>query len=341
MTVLESLRMKRDLLVVFLLLGIGVPAIIMYVSSMTDPGQPKEGLHIPYELAIIDNTTQGPLEEWEELQKIRRQELRAGCALARSLKNYAGDKFLNTNFGHFVVDDIHKTLYCYVPKVSCTTWKRIMMILTGLSKAKDPLEIPSEKAHEEGTLVHLSSYTRDKAAVRRRLQKYTKFIIVRDPMERLLSAYRNKLAGDTKTARHFKKRFGVAILKQYGNRNSSTGDGVTFNQFVDYVTDPSRRKQLNEHWAPYVDLCHPCLVEFDYIGKYETLETDAEFILRKIGAPRTLHFPRVYSSKTTSVLPEYLKTLTIKQIRAILTLFDPDFTIFKYNFNLVSYLNIN
>lgn len=27
---------------------------------------------------------------------------------------------------HFIVDNKHKVVYCYIPKVACTTWKKIM-----------------------------------------------------------------------------------------------------------------------------------------------------------------------------------------------------------------------
>lgn len=103
-------------------------------------------------------------------------------------------------------------------------------------------------------------------AIRHRLQTYTKFLFVRHPIERVLSAFRNKFQKNYTSSAYFKKRFGVKIIRKYRQGISpadvpATGDGVKFSEFVSYLID-TKRSQLNEHWAPVSDMCHPCSVRF-------------------------------------------------------------------------------
>ncbi|MPC39865.1 Carbohydrate sulfotransferase 11 [Portunus trituberculatus] len=171
-----------------------------------------------------------------------------------------------------------------------------------------------------------------------KLRTYTKFLFVRHPMERLVSAFRNKLASNSSSATDFRRRFGATILKVRRGvgafRNISKADkGLTFAEFVYYLIERSYTgglQSLNEHWAPYFDLCHPCTIRYDNIGKYETLEEDAEFILRKIGARPNLHFPPIVNSRTASLVDDYLASLTPDMSRKLYDLYEPDFTLFQY-----------
>lgn len=88
------------------------------------------------------------------------------------------------------------------------------MIATGKWPGNDPLEIPADRAHSSGVFRRLSNYTL--AEIEERLATYDKLIVVRHPLERLLSAYRNKLeAKHEKSAKYFQSRFGKKIIKVF------------------------------------------------------------------------------------------------------------------------------
>jgi len=96
--------------------------------------------------------------------------------------------------------------------VACTNWKRVLMIATGKWPGNDPLKIPADQAHSPGTFQRLNNYTLPE--IQKKLATYDKLIVVRHPLERLLSAYRNKLeTKHEKSARYFQTRFGKKIIK--------------------------------------------------------------------------------------------------------------------------------
>ena len=57
-----------------------------------------------------------------------------------------------------------------------------------------------------------------------------------------------------------------------------------FDEFLQYLVDPVRTEELNEHWARFAKLCRPCSIKYDFVGKYETINEDADNILRSVGA---------------------------------------------------------
>ncbi|KAL7305458.1 hypothetical protein TKK_0002199 [Trichogramma kaykai] len=240
-------------------------------------------------------------------------------------------------FKNLLVDDQHKLLYCYVPKVACTNWKRVLMVATGKwKKVNSALEIPAALAHAIGTFQRLSNF--EMAEIEDRLATYNKLIVVRHPFERLLSAYRNKFeAKNEKSSSYFQSRFGRKIIKKY-RRNPSTGslllgDDVTFREFVDFIVDNDNENGTrNEHWQSITDLCHPCLVNYNLVSKYETLVEDATEILERIGVDSVTFPSRPRNVEPTeNILDKYYSTLSYGQLRDLAKLYHRDFYLFDYS----------
>ncbi|XP_050475922.1 carbohydrate sulfotransferase 11 isoform X2 [Bombus huntii] len=236
----------------------------------------------------------------------RQERLQYNCEEIFEVRDSLNEDLNPESFRNILVDEQHELLYCYVPKVACTNWKRVLMVATG----KWP---------------------------ERMLATYDKLIVVRHPLERLLSAYRNKLeAKHEKSSRYFQTRFGKKIIRRY--RQNATveslrnGDDVTFREFVQFVTDDSSNETRNEHWKPIYELCHPCLVNYNLVSKYESLVEDATEVLERMGV-ESVNFPTkpVNSEPTAKKLEKYYSTLTYKQLRKLADLYKLDLRLFDYS----------
>ncbi|XP_011303683.1 carbohydrate sulfotransferase 11 isoform X2 [Fopius arisanus] len=244
----------------------------------------------------------------------RQERLQHNCEEILRMEAPDLGNFEPKDFNNILVDEVHELLYCYVPKVACTNWKRVLMIATGKWSGNEPLDIPANLTHAPGTFLRL----------------------IRHPMERLLSAYRNKLeARDQTSSKYFQTRFGRKIVKKYRKNATkeslSKGDDVTFGEFVDFITADDN-KTTNEHWRPISELCLPCIINYNLISKYETLVEDATEVLESIGAGH-ISFPTKPKDRepTDKKLQQYYSGLSFKQIRKLIEFYRIDLKLFDYS----------
>lgn len=141
------------------------------------------------------------------LEQISRQEQL--LKVCDSIKN---DSHINySQLDHILIDHQHKLLYCYVPKVACTNWKRVLMVLTGRSNASNLVDISATLAHDVNSTLSLPELSETEAQYC--LNNYINFLMVRHPFERLLSAYRNKFESSHPSAKYFQVSFIVHVNK--------------------------------------------------------------------------------------------------------------------------------
>uniref|UniRef100_A0A4X2KIS7 Carbohydrate sulfotransferase n=1 Tax=Vombatus ursinus TaxID=29139 RepID=A0A4X2KIS7_VOMUR len=257
-------------------------------------------------------------------------------------KKYGGGNHDQSHLFHMVsriyVEDRHKILYCEVPKAGCSNWKRILMVLNGL--ASSAYNITHNAVHYGKHLKKLDSF--DLKGIYTRLNTYTKAVFVRDPMERLVSAFRDKFEHPNS---YYHPVFGKAIIKKYRpnayEEEINNGSGVKFKEFIHYLLDSHRPVGMDIHWERVSKLCYPCVINYDFVGKFETLEEDANYFLQLIGAPRGLKFPnfkdRHSSDERTNadVVRQYLKDLSNMERQLIYDFYYLDYLMFNYTTPLV------
>jgi len=205
------------------------------------------------------------------------------------------------------------------------------MILTNKTNAVDVTEIDHEVAHKHNRMMTLDKYS--KAEIDFRLKNYMKFTFVRHPFERLISAYNDKLVENNS---FYRMNYGRKIIRQYrmnpSEESLELGHDVRFAEFVQFVIDEWRTGQLMDvHWRPMVDLCTPCHVHYDVIGKFETLKLDADFVLHSINQTRVPEFPQLHPVISKSSAKLYAAQLTEQQLNSIL------FRVYKYDFEIFDY----
>lgn len=252
------------------------------------------------------------------------KQIREYCA---KYGNDSSEKDLD--FSNFIVLEKYKLVYCTVPKVACTVWKRILANLEGYNI--------TQGVHKKtkGKLKILSNYTtEDRSKI---LKTYKNFMFVREPFERLLSAYKDcfwgKFKRRQKSWKHYRKEIRKLLAKHSGLDIDVNVDNTTFEQFATYLVLRWREGGLfQDHWREQYKLCHPCQVQFDYVGHYETLQDDAQFVLRKTKLDDRVSFPAWQPTNTSALMKNYYSTLSLLRIRQLWNIYKKDFELFGYTY---------
>ena len=135
-----------------------------------------------------------------------------------------------------------------------------------------------------------------------------KFLVVRHPFERLMSAYVDKLESYSRDVEYrggyYYAMYGHDIVSSYRAKYKQKFPGnplfekkePSFVEFVEYLIETPLDK-YDEHWKPIFVLCPPCHFNFDIIVKMETFKRDTEFLLNQRGRidSKGINFPGLSS----------------------------------------------
>jgi len=136
----------------------------------------------------------------------------------------------------------------------------------------DSAFVPERNIHAEHTLPSVKDVGRD-TVVRMLAGEAFRFSFVRDPLARVESAYRDKVA-------KLERRDRWRVLVQQALGEPVDPDRVpTFDEFV-AALELQEPIQMDSHWRPqHLNLMHG-LVEYDLVGRLETFDAD----LARVGA---------------------------------------------------------
>ena len=238
----------------------------------------------------------------------------------------------------WVLDPIHSVAYKETPKVGSTAWMAVMGAARfGLDTNDVSSKLIVEKRHTPlSALIGNFSSIDD---IKQALQSYKKFVFVRHPLSRLLSAFIDKI-----DKMDYRKALENEIMKHSTNKTAkhdkSLGKPISFRDFVRYIIHTEKPKvQFNRHWMPLTLLLQPCQMRFDFIGKLETIGSDSSYIFQNLFRDSSLTLPRLNAadkkkkaSRTyTKSIQEYYNELTAQELVAVIDVYKDDFEVFGYS----------
>ncbi len=230
------------------------------------------------------------------------------------------------------VDERHKVIYCFLPKVACTSFKALMIGSVSNMTIQSIIDNRNKFA-----LVHTPAYLKlrgvrnlmmySKQEAEYRLHNYFKFMAVRHPFDRLLSAWRDK--------REYIKNKRTLISQP------TPAQVFSFKQFLKQEVAMRGEAHFSDHWVEYWKDCHPCHVRYDSIVRLETMERDIQLILSKLpgptGNPNVLPRTNVKSPssplKKLQDLANFYETIDEALMSKLLHRYKLDFKLFGYHWN--------
>lgn len=189
---------------------------------------------------------------------------------------------------HLTIDKKNKLVYCAIEKIGCTFWKRVFQIISGFRNVSDPFQIQGIRAYEG----YLTAKGMPFDKIHYILKHSRKFMFVREPYERLLSGYVDKLFAPNAAYWSF---IGTFIVQRFRSnataREKRCGNDVTFEEFVRYfIHSQHSNMRRDAHFVPNFEHCRPCEIDYEYIGKLETFEDDTLFLLKELKLDKKVKF---------------------------------------------------
>jgi len=214
-----------------------------------------------------------------------------------------------TSNHQFFVQKQYGLMWCKIPKAASTSWLHAFIKLANIPEDQIP------KENDFG----LHGFLRDKYPLlsknlfKQFILKSIKFVVVRHPFERIISAYVDKLEDYKRDLKYrggyYYAMYGSDIVEKYREKYSRKypenqlfkRKEPSFVEFIDYLLD-TPVENYDEHWKPQYLLCPPCHFNFDVIAKMDTFDRDTNFILRKRNLEDKIFLEKKHATAVNSTI---------------------------------------
>jgi hypothetical protein len=183
---------------------------------------------------------------------------------------YHGRLGLHAVDWHTAVDLDFGVLFHRIPKVANSS---LVASVQSLKSGEEPVTGQAAKRTLRQALVQPSALGADEVE---RIDRLFKFLIVRNPYDRVLSGYLSKVVAREEEGRRPKSR-------PWRGSGATLADGASFEQFCRYLAEGGL--YTNYHWAPQSDFLTFALANYDFVGRLETIGRDFRELSRRIKGP--------------------------------------------------------
>jgi hypothetical protein len=192
--------------------------------------------------------------------------------LARRVRDRIRPPALRFPYGGYLVSDRHRFVYRPIPKNAATTLTAWVLEAEGTPSQG----LRGREIHARALRLVLRE--RDPREARRILENYFSFVFVRNPWDRLVSAYLGMFVRQ-RTPLPITGPVVEAVGRSLG-RPLAGPDQLAFRQFVEYVC-AMPDAELDPHWRP--QSCFVTGHTFDFVGRVERIDEDLPELGRRLG----------------------------------------------------------
>lgn len=161
----------------------------------------------------------------------------------------------------------YKLIFFSFPKVGCTEWRQLARKALGLPRTTQSIHDPKTNG-----LRYISDYSLEEAQEMITSPDWTRAVFIREPKERVLSAFLDKFVGPYP---YFEKHGFCSGFEQICKKKQKEKNFSFFLNLTLSISDVHWRPQRNlidEKWWPYID----------YIGFMHNISNDAKTLLQRV-----------------------------------------------------------
>ena len=179
-------------------------------------------------------------------------------------------------------------LYHYTPLYHSTGYIPLSQFLQSRD-AVDQNRIESAQFQE-------SFFSRNDHQRQYALKNYFKFVMYRNPLDRLVSGYRSKVArfplvGFSRDKPHYNWLRSDVLLEtqpkkfqEFIHHRGNMSINITFSDFIDYWVRQPKEIKFDEHFRSIFSIAQPCRVRYNFYGNFKDFDRDSYMLLYKIKA---------------------------------------------------------